>query len=52
MVDVLCRTTGPVAAVFDAVAVFISVTEFVPEDSVTVGSETVATGVTPVAVDM
>ena len=50
--DVLCPTTGPIAAVFDAVAELLFVTKFVPEDDVTVGTETVATGVTPAAVDM
>jgi hypothetical protein len=52
VVDVLCSTTGPIAPVFEDVAELESETEFVPEYSVTVGTETVATGVTSAAVDM
>jgi len=52
VVDVPCRpigTTAVLVAVFDAVAELAFV---VSEDIVTVGTETVATGVTPAAVDM
>lgn len=48
VVDVPCTTTGPVAAVFDAVAELVFV---VSGFSVTIGTETVAT-VTPARVDM
>jgi len=46
---VLCTPMGPIIPVFDAVAELAFV---VSEYEVTVGTETVETGVTPAAVDM